>query len=147
VELDESHKGRERHLQIGRVPMMEMTMPNFLLAYHGGGVPANAEAEEAMMEAWNEWMATNAEVLLDIGTPVGTSLMIGPDGSASETAANQITGFAIIEADTMDGALAIARGCPILSEGGSIELSELADMDDFDDEDEDEEDDEEDEEK
>lgn len=127
--------------------MMEMTMPNFLLAYHGGGVPANAEAEDAMMEAWNDWMATNAGVLLDIGTPVGTSLTIGPDGSASETTANPITGFAIIEADTMDAALAIARGCPILGEGGSIELSELADMDDFDDEDEDEDDEDEDDDK
>ncbi len=115
-------------------------MPNFLLAYHGGGVPQDEEAEVAMLEAWSEWMANNAEALLDIGTPVGDSRTIASDGTVSATMDNQITGFAIIEADDVDAALEIARSCPVLAEGGSIELSELADMDDFDDEDEDEED-------
>lgn len=117
-------------------------MPNFLLAYHGGGVPSNEEAEVAMLEAWNDWMASNADALLDIGTPIGTSRTIASDGSVSDTTDNQITGFAIIEADDEGAALAIARSCPVLAEGGSIELSELAEMDDFDEEDEDEEDDE-----
>jgi hypothetical protein len=112
-------------------------MPNFLLAYHGGGVPANDEAEAAMVEAWNEWMGAHADALIDIGTPVGQNVTINSDGSVAEAVANPITGFAIIEADDLDAALAVARECPILSEGGTIELSELADMDDFDDEDED----------
>ena len=39
-----------------------------------------------------------------------------------------MSGFTIIEADSMEAALLIAKGCPFLDIGGSLEVSELVEM-------------------
>ena len=39
-----------------------------------------------------------------------------------------ITGYGLFEASDLDDALAKAKGCPILSAGGSIEVAEAIDM-------------------
>ena len=118
-------------------------MPNYLLAYHGGGTPEGEEAQAAVMQAWNDWLDETGDAILDLGNPVGDARIINADGSVS---ANNVTGYSIIEADDMDDAIAIAKGCPILADGGSVEVAELVDMTDFDDEDEDDEDEDDDEE-
>jgi hypothetical protein len=115
-------------------------MPNYLLAYHGGSIPEGEEAQAASLEAWNEWMDAVGEQLLDGGNPVGASRTIGSDGAVSETEGDRVTGYSIIEADDIDAAIELARGCPILADGGSVEVAELVDMMAFDDEDEDEDD-------
>lgn len=38
--------------------------------------------------------------------------------------ANPVTGYSIIKADTMDAAVQMAKGCPLLESGGSIEVAE-----------------------
>lgn len=125
---------------------MEARMPNYLLAYHGGSTPEGEEAQAAMMEAWNAWMETHGEALLDIGNPVSRTVTVASDGSVGDGPADPVTGYSIIEAETFDDALTIARACPILADGGTVEVAELVDMDDFDDEDHDEDEDDEDDE-
>lgn len=120
-------------------------MPNYLLAYHGGGTPEGEEAQAAVMEAWNDWMDAVGENLLDGGNPVGQSRIVNADGSIADADGNPVTGYSIIEADDLDAALEIARGCPVLADGGSVEVAELIDMMAFDDEDDEDEDDEDDE--
>jgi hypothetical protein len=39
-----------------------------------------------------------------------------------------MSGYTIIEADSMESALSIARSCPFLEVGGSLEVSELIQM-------------------
>jgi hypothetical protein len=39
-----------------------------------------------------------------------------------------MSGFTIIEADSMEAALLIAKGCPFLDIAGSLEVSELVQM-------------------
>jgi hypothetical protein len=118
-------------------------MPNYLLTYHGGGTPEGEEAQAAVMEAWNDWLDETGEAMLDLGNPVGEARTINADGSVSAAPANHVTGYSIIEADDMAGAIAIARGCPILADGGSLEVAELVDMSDFDDDEDDEDEDDE----
>jgi hypothetical protein len=40
----------------------------------------------------------------------------------------QPAGYTIVEADSMEAALAMARACPFLDIGGSLEVSELMEM-------------------
>jgi hypothetical protein len=42
--------------------------------------------------------------------------------------ANPVTGYSIIEANDLDDAVRLSKGCPILISGGSIEVSELMAM-------------------
>ena len=101
-------------------------MPNYLLAYHGGGMPQSEEEAKKVMAAWEKWMQTNGPAIVDGGNPVGRAVTIATSGGVSEGAgANPVSGYSIIKADNMDAAVAIAKGCPILGEGnGSIELCE-----------------------
>ena len=39
-----------------------------------------------------------------------------------------MSGFTIVEADSMEGALEMAGACPFLEVGGSLEVSELVQM-------------------
>jgi len=39
-----------------------------------------------------------------------------------------MSGYTIIEVDSMDAALSIAKSCPFLDIGGSLEVSELVEM-------------------
>jgi hypothetical protein len=42
--------------------------------------------------------------------------------------ANPVTGYSILMADNLDSAVAMAKGCPIVTSGGSIEVSEILAM-------------------
>jgi hypothetical protein len=39
-------------------------------------------------------------------------------------------GYSLIRAGNLDAAAALARGCPLLSQGGAVEICELASHDD-----------------
>ena len=42
-------------------------MPKYLLAYHGGGMPATPEEGERVMKAWNDWYGTLGPAIADGG--------------------------------------------------------------------------------
>ena len=120
-------------------------MPAYLLTYHGGQLPKGEEDEAELSVAWYEWLDAIAEALIDAGNPTGESVRLGPDGTLQEAGDERTSGYSIIEADDLEAATLIARSCPVLSLGGSIEVSELIELDlgddffeDEDDEDEDE---------
>jgi hypothetical protein len=50
---------------------------------------------------------------------------VASDGTVSDGAASGLTGYAILQADGLDAAAEMAKGCPILSSGGSIEVYEV----------------------
>jgi hypothetical protein len=46
-------------------------------------------------------------------------------GSVSEGGGqNPVSGYSMIKADDLDSAVKMARGCPVLESGGSIEVAE-----------------------
>lgn len=104
-------------------------MAKYVLAYHGGGM-AETEAEQAaVMAAWGAWMEGLGAALTDPGNATANSATINSDGSTTAGGgANPITGYSLIQADSLDEALTLVKGCPILSSGGSIEVAEAIDM-------------------
>ena len=100
-------------------------MANYLLAYHGGGMPESEEQRAKVMGAWGQWFGTLGPALVDGGNPVGRTSTIAANGSVSDGGgANPVSGYSIIKADTMDAAVQMAKGCPVLESGGSIEVAE-----------------------
>lgn len=108
----------------------------YLLLYR---VPAAAEREsapspaeiEAMMAPWGAWKAKFAEQIVDLGDgllPMGCTLSGGvvTDGAWIESK-EVIGGYSIIQAADLEGALVIARECPItFAPGSRIEIRPLA---------------------
>jgi hypothetical protein len=100
-------------------------MPNFMFAYHGGSRPESEDEVATVMAAWGAWMGANKEALADPGNPVGMSKTVTAGGVEDNGGANPLSGYAIISADTMDDAIAVAKGCPILLSGGTVEVAEI----------------------
>ena len=99
-------------------------MPSYLLAYTGGSMPETAEAQAAVMSAWESWFTSLGEAVADPGNPFGNSASIAPDGSIGGTGSSHLTGYTILKADSLTTAVDLAKGCPVLSGGAGIEVYE-----------------------
>ena len=101
-------------------------MPNYLLAYHGGGgMPTTKAEQDKVMAAWGKWMGEIGAAMVDGGNPIGGTSTIASNGSVSTgDGANPLTGYSVITAQDMASAVAMAKGCPVLMVGGSIEVCE-----------------------
>ena len=104
-------------------------MSKYVLAYHGGGGMAQDEAaRDQIMAAWTAWFQEVGQGLVDGGNPIGRTMTIDSGGMADGGGANPMTGYSIIEAGSMDDAVRLAKGCPIIAAGGSIEVAETFDV-------------------
>ena len=104
-------------------------MAKFVFAYHGGGAPKNPADVKKVMDAWGEWFGSLGAAVIDAGNPVGKSSTVKADGSLAEGGgANPISGYSLIEASSLADAHKKAQGCPLLKNGGTIEIAQAMDM-------------------
>jgi hypothetical protein len=96
---------------------------NYLLLYHGGGMPDTPEEQARVMQQWTEWFGVLGDRLVDGGNPVSQTKRIVGGGSVSDQA-NGPTGYSIIKAESLDQAVELAKGCPVLQGGASIDVAE-----------------------
>ena len=104
-------------------------MPKYMLAYHGGRPNDTDEEREHAMAAWGGWMGGLGAALVDGGHPVGRSATVGSDGSSFPGGgSNPVTGYSVVSANSLEAAVALVAGCPVLSAGGSVEVGETVDI-------------------
>lgn len=104
-------------------------MAEFVLVYHGGSMPETEEDGKALMAAWGGWMGSPGSALAEPGNPFSNSSTVQSDGSVSSGGgSNPASGYSVLEADSLDAAAALAKGCPVLTIGGSVEVAEAIDM-------------------
>lgn len=103
-------------------------MPKFVFAYHGGNMPETPEEGAKEMERWQSWLGAMGEDALDFGNPVGPSKTVSADSVADDGGANPLSGYSLISAANMDAAIEMAKGCPALQHGGTVEVAEAMDM-------------------
>jgi hypothetical protein len=100
-------------------------MAKYLLVYHGGGMPEGEEAQAKVMAAWGTWFQNLGPALADGGNPISQTRTIAAGGAVSDGGgANPASGYSLIEADSLDAAVALAKGCPVLEGGATIEVAE-----------------------
>ena len=103
-------------------------MPKFVFAYHGGGQPETEEEGQKVMAAWGAWIEKHATALGSGGAPVGPSKTVSPSGVADDGGSNPLSGYSLCEAASMEDALEIAKGCPVLDAGGTVEVAQEMEM-------------------
>jgi hypothetical protein len=103
-------------------------MGKYVLAYRGGGMGENAEAQEAAMTQWMNWFGGLGEAVVDAGSPFGPSASIDSDGAVRNGGGSGLSGYSIIAADSLEDACEKAKSCPVLSSGGHIEVYESLPM-------------------
>ena len=99
-------------------------MPRFIFAYHGGTRPETPEEGMEVMGRWNAWLDGMGEAAVDRGNPVGVSRTVSAEGVEDNGGSNPLSGYSIVEADTLEKAIEISKGCPHL-DGGTIEVAEI----------------------
>jgi hypothetical protein len=82
------------------------------------------EAQEGL-KAWAAWILRVGDAIVDPGAPLGNETTV-PAGSGSGNGASHVTGYSVVEADSIDAARALFDAHPHLSSPGnpSIELLE-----------------------
>ena len=99
-------------------------MGNYVLAYRDGRMADTDEERQAAMAAWGEWFGRLGGAVVEIGNPFAGSKSVGTDGSVSDGAGSPLTGYSVLQADSLDAASDLARGCPVLGNGGSVDVYE-----------------------
>ena len=102
-------------------------MANYLLAYHGGTIPPTPAEQEAAMAAWGKWFGELGDAVVDGGNPVGAIRTVSAGKVSDGGGAPPISGYSVLKADSIDAAVKMAQGCPLLADGGSIEVCETFD--------------------
>ncbi|MGI9263488.1 MAG: YciI family protein [Gammaproteobacteria bacterium] len=103
-------------------------MAQFMITYLGGDKPATPEEGQEHMAKYMSWLSSLGEAAVSPANPLKNTTTVNPDGSVVHASKTTMSGYTIIEAESMDEALAIARACPFLDVGGSLEVSEMMQM-------------------
>jgi hypothetical protein len=110
-------------------------MAKFLFVYRGAGehvakmTPEEMQQHLGKWEKWiregmeKGWMVDAGDGLTEEGRVVNAKVVTdGPFVESKEV----VGGFSIVQADTIDAAAQLAKGCPGLQVGGKVEVRRLA---------------------
>jgi hypothetical protein len=80
--------------------------------------------EKEGMEAWGEWMTTNAKSVVVEGGPLGKTKRVNPQGVSDIT--NAMTGFVVVQAESHEAAAKMFENHPhfTIFPGDSVEIME-----------------------
>ena len=98
-------------------------MAKYVLLYHGGEMPATEAEGAAVMQAWMAWFGALGAAVVDGGNPfTPAAKQIAADGTVSDGAI--LGGYSVIQADSFDAAVELAKGCPHLKYRGQVSVHE-----------------------
>lgn len=110
-------------------------MKEFLLIFRADYIntpPGTPEEMKAITQKWMDWIAgiANQNKLVSRGNRLENTGRVlkgdlTTDGPFCETK-EIVGGYTLIKAASLDEAEAIAKGCPILPIGGSVEVREIS---------------------
>ena len=103
-------------------------MTQYIITYLGGDKPASPEEGKQHMSKYRAWLSSLGDSAVSPANPLKNTSTVNSDGTVTTGGTTSMSGFTIIEADSMEAALLIAKGCPFLDIGGSLEVSELIQM-------------------
>jgi hypothetical protein len=103
-------------------------MPQYCITYLGGDEPSIPEEGKQQLSAHWNWLSSLGDSAVSPANPLKNTSTVNSDGSVTSGGKTSISGFTIIEADSIGSALSIAKSCPYLKTGGSLEDSELIQM-------------------
>lgn len=104
-------------------------MAKYVLTYHGGEEPASEEEGERVMQTWLAWFKELGDRVVDAGAPIARAALVSADGSSADHGGpDQITGYSVITAASLDEAIDVAKSCPQLAANGTVEVGEAIDV-------------------
>lgn len=108
----------------------EKKMPQYVIVYLGGDQPTSPEESQRHFSKYMDWLSSLGDSVVSPANPLKNTSTVKPDGTVAAGGATTMSGYTVIEADSMEAALSTAKACPFLDIGGSLEVSELVMMPD-----------------
>ncbi len=103
-------------------------MPQYMITYLGGNQPSSPEEGKQHFIKYKQWLAALGDSVVSPANPLKNTKTINSNGSVVDGGSTTMSGYTIIEADSIDAATDIAKACPFLDLEGSLEVSELIQM-------------------
>jgi len=103
-------------------------MSQYIIVYLGGEQPSSPEEGRQHMVKYMDWLSSLEGSVVSPANPLKNTSTVNPDGSVVTGGTTTMSGYTIIEAGSLDEALSVAKKCPFLDVGGSLEVSELMQM-------------------
>ena len=103
-------------------------MTNFMIAYYGGNQPSSEEEGMAQMTKWKAWVEGLGDTIVNPGTPLPISKIVTSSRVEDDKDPNSMKGFAVVKAESIEAAVAIAQSDPFLENGGTIRVSQMMAM-------------------
>jgi hypothetical protein len=101
-------------------------MANYVFVYSGGNGVSPDQAERNAQ--WGRWFEELGSTVVDGGAAMGTAKTVGRGGSVSDGGSRGLNGFSIVSADSLDAAVELAKGCPVVEIGGAVDVYEAMTM-------------------
>jgi hypothetical protein len=102
----------------------EDKVAKYLFVYYGGKMETDPKMAEKSMAAWNKWFGGLGKAVVDGGSPTLPGKIVAASGVKNVTA-KPVTGYSILQANSLDAAVAMAKTCPIIADGGQVAVYEL----------------------
>jgi hypothetical protein len=103
-------------------------MAQFVIVYLGGDQPSSPEEGKQHFAKYQEWVTSLGDSAISPMNPLKNTSTVNPDGTISAGNKSTMSGYTIVEAESIEAALEMAKACPFLDIGGSLEVSELVQM-------------------
>ena len=101
-------------------------MKKFVFIYNGP--QSDTPPNEEVMKAWTVWFGSIGDKLVDGGNPLSSSAKKVTEDGVDNLSSNQALGYSIINAENIDEATEIAKGCPVLGAHCSVDVYEALPM-------------------
>lgn len=103
-------------------------MPQYVIVYLGGNQPSSPEEGMQHFSKYMNWLSSLGDSAVSPANPLKNTSTVNCDGTVTTGGTTTMSGYTIIKAHSMEAALSIAKTCPFLDIGGSLEVSELVEM-------------------
>ena len=101
-------------------------MNNYVILYNGGRMPESDLEQKQVLKAWEDWYRRVGKALVDEGNPFSPkSRSITSDGKVMDNRGDcNPSGYTIIQAESLEAAVSMAKLCPILKAGANVSVYE-----------------------
>jgi hypothetical protein len=106
---------------------MKNIISNYVFTYYGEPKFKSQEEGAKYMAKWLAWTDGLGKALVNPGVPLKRAKSVSSAGISDNNSSNRLTGYSVVQADSMDAAIKMAKGCPHL-EHGTVDVAEAMDM-------------------
>lgn len=103
-------------------------MKKFVLFYYGHPKFSSPEEGKAHMKRWEKWATSLGDAIVEKGIPVGATKTVTQTEAKDNKAAEALTGYTVVQAESMEDAVAMTKKCPFVEDGGRMDVAEAMSM-------------------